>query len=167
MLLQHQTLRTARLSLRPVALRDADMFLRVGSDVENNRFTIRYADLDAVLVGLATYWIGEPLGKFTIDLNGEAIGAMDLHWTETAAEIGYFLDKRFWHQGYATEAAQALMDFCFDTLKLLRVEGRFDSRNPASGKVLARIGMHEEGRLVNERLADGVPVTTVVMAKTC
>ena len=38
--------------------------------------------------------------------------------------------------------------------------------NPASGKVLTRIGMREEGRLVNERLADGVPVTTVVMAKT-
>lgn len=165
-LLQHQTLITSRLTLRPVHLADADMFLQVGSDPENNRFTIRYADENAVLVALATYWIGQPLGKFTIALNDQPIGAIDLHWTECSAEIGYFLDKRYWHHGYATEAAQALMKFCFNTLKLLRVEGRFDARNPASGDVLSRLGMHEEGQLVNERLADGIPVTTVIMAKT-
>jgi ribosomal-protein-alanine N-acetyltransferase len=52
-LLQHQTLTTARLTLRPVHLNDAAMFLRVGSDPENNRFTIRYADKEAVLEALA------------------------------------------------------------------------------------------------------------------
>ena len=165
-LLQHQTLTTARLTLRPVHLNDAAMFLRVGSDSENNRFTIRYADEEAVLEALATYWIGQPLGKYTIALNNRPIGAMGLHWTDCATEIGYFLDKRYWHHGYATETAQALILFFFNTLKLLRVEGRFDARNPASGKVLSRLGMYEEGRLVNERIADGISVTTVIMAKT-
>lgn len=165
-LLQHQTLTTPRLTLRPVRLNDAAMFLRVGSDSENNRFTIRYADKEATLEALATYWIGQPLGKFTITLNEQPIDAMDLHWTDCSAEIGYFLDKHYRHHGYATEAAEALMAFCFDTLKLLRVEGRYDAHNPASGNVLSRLSMHEEGRLVNERLADGMPVTTVIMAKT-
>ncbi len=53
--------------------------------------------------------------------------------------------KRYWHQGIATEALQAVMDFFFDEVGVNRVESRHDPRNPYSGKVMEACGMRYEG----------------------
>ena len=46
-----------------------------------------------------------------------------------------------------TKALDALLGFCFDTLRLNRVEAQHELDNPASGAVMRKMGMHQEGVL--------------------
>jgi RimJ/RimL family protein N-acetyltransferase len=64
-----------------------------------------------------------------------------------AGHIGYCIGRNWWHQGYTSEALQALLDFFFDEVGVNRVETRHDSRNPHSGGVMRKCGMHCEGVL--------------------
>jgi len=63
------------------------------------------------------------------------------------ADIGYELDPRYWRQGYATEAARALLDFGFETLGVHRIWSQCISENHASAHVLEKLGLRREGRL--------------------
>jgi len=63
------------------------------------------------------------------------------------ADIGYELDPRYWGQGYATEAAGAVLDFGFETLGVHRIWSQCISENRASAHVLEKLGMRREGRL--------------------
>lgn len=57
------------------------------------------------------------------------------------AELGYWIGVPFWGNGYATEAAQAVLDYAFRNIGLERVIAKFLRRNPASGRVLQKLGM--------------------------
>ncbi|MFN3309971.1 MAG: GNAT family N-acetyltransferase, partial [Anaerolineales bacterium] len=77
------------------------------------------------------------------------IGAIGLafDWQNRSAELGYWIGKPYWNQGYATEAAQAVLKFAFGELGLNRVEAQHITKNPASGKVMQKLGMTYEGTL--------------------
>jgi RimJ/RimL family protein N-acetyltransferase len=79
----------------------------------------------------------------TDELRG-AIGIM-LALPHHRGELGYWVGVPFWNRGYCTEAAQALMSFGFDVLGLHRLEARHFTRNPASGRVMQKLGMTLEG----------------------
>lgn len=61
------------------------------------------------------------------------------------ADLGYELDSRYWHHGYATEAAQALLRFGFEELRLHRIWAHCIAENTGSAHVLEKIGMRREG----------------------
>ena len=61
-------------------------------------------------------------------------------------DIGYELSPEYWGQGYATEAAQAMVDFGFRELALHRISSWCIADNIASVRVLERLGMRLEGR---------------------
>ena len=63
------------------------------------------------------------------------------------AELGYCFHRDAWGHGFATEAARELPRCGFEQLGLHRIDARVDSRNGASVRVLARIGMRQEGWL--------------------
>lgn len=63
------------------------------------------------------------------------------------AELGYWLGKPYWGQGYCTEAAQAVVQFGFQELGLFRIHAHHFARNEASGRVLSKLGMSREGCL--------------------
>lgn len=63
------------------------------------------------------------------------------------ADIGYELDPAYWGQGYATEAATALVQFGFTQLHLHRIWATCYEENEASARVLTKLGMQREGRL--------------------
>ena len=65
----------------------------------------------------------------------------------TEAEIGYEIDPKYWGKGYATEAANRLLQFGFQKLKLHRISSYCVADNQASAQVLEKIGMKCEGRL--------------------
>ena len=71
------------------------------------------------------------------------------------AEIGYGLGLAHRGCGYATEAARALVGACFAELGLHRVQAIASSGNPASVRVLERLGMKLEGRLREANLRRG------------
>jgi ribosomal-protein-alanine N-acetyltransferase len=61
------------------------------------------------------------------------------------AELAYWVGKPFWGQGYATEAAQRVIQFGFEDLELNRIFAAAMTKNPGSYKVMRKIGMKEEG----------------------
>jgi ribosomal-protein-alanine N-acetyltransferase len=63
------------------------------------------------------------------------------------AELGYWIGTDWWGKGYATEAARAVVRFGFDVIGLNRIYAHHMARNPASGRVLERVGMRREGVL--------------------
>ncbi len=83
------------------------------------------------------------------------IGEMALKWNEggkpegTAperfGEIGWTLAPWAQGNGYATEAAQALLSLALDQLGFHRMEARLDARNTASAAICERLGMQSEG----------------------
>ena len=109
--------------------------------------------------GMAEEWMLSCSEKFE---NGEAlnfaitrrtdkhlIGGIELRLdpAHENAELGYWIGKPYWGCGYATEAAKAVVAYGFEVLKLNRIHARRFKRNPASGRVLEKIGMHYEGCL--------------------
>ncbi len=79
----------------------------------------------------------------------ELIGAVGLIVVSDhrQAELGYWIGVPYWGQGYATEAAAELLKTGFDSLSVNKIFSRHYGINPASGRVLEKIGMTLEGRL--------------------
>lgn len=75
------------------------------------------------------------------------IGAISVKFSvpHSHGELGYWIGVGHWGQGYATEAALAVTSFAFTTLALHRIQARHFTRNPASGRVLLKLGMQLEG----------------------
>jgi len=74
------------------------------------------------------------------------------------AELGYWIGVPYWGKGYATEAARSVVNYGFSTLELHRIFASHVPANPASGRVLTKIGMRHEGRLLGHILKwGGVP----------
>lgn len=57
------------------------------------------------------------------------------------AEIGYCIGKKWWNQGFTTEALQAVIRYLFEKAKISSIEARHDINNPASGAVMRKCGM--------------------------
>lgn len=62
-------------------------------------------------------------------------------------ELGYWIGEEYWGNGYATEAAKALIEFAFQKKGFHKVFARHYASNPASGKVMEKAGMTYEGTL--------------------
>ena len=77
----------------------------------------------------------------------ELIGAVGLTFTAThaRAELGYWIGKPYWSQGFCTEAARAVLGYAFMARGVNRVQATHLSRNAASGRVLQKLGMQHEG----------------------
>lgn len=63
-----------------------------------------------------------------------------------AASLGYWIGERFARQGLMRDAVTALLPFCFDTLRLNRIEAACLPHNEPSKALLAKMGFQEEGR---------------------
>lgn len=70
-------------------------------------------------------------------------------------EFGYWLGRPYWRQGLATEAVRAVIAFAFDRLKLERLEAGWFCDNPASGRVLEKIGCVADGGAARSCLSRG------------
>jgi len=87
----------------------------------------------------------------------EVLGAIALSNNKglNQGEIAYWVGEPYWGNGYATEAAQSVLQFAFEEKKLHKVFARYFSSNPASGKVMEKIGMKKEGLLKDHIIKEG------------
>ena len=86
----------------------------------------------------------------TLPCDGRLIGNCGIRGNpddESEAEIGYELNPRYWGQGYATEAAAAVIQFGFHRLRLQRITSWCIADNTASARVLERLGFRLQDRI--------------------
>lgn len=151
-------LKTERLILREFNESDWEATLAYQSDPEYLRFYpwTQRTELDVrAFIRMFIDWSREnPRKKHQVAIvlreSGELIGNGGIRKQTadaTIAELGYELDRRYWGQGYATEAARALVDYGFRELKLHRIWAHCIAENTASAHVLEKIGMNYEGCL--------------------
>lgn len=69
--------------------------------------------------------------------------------------FGYAFNKRYWDQGYATEASRAVLHVAFSVLQLHRVWATCDVRNVASWRVLEKLGMRREAEFQGDVFQKG------------
>lgn len=160
-------LTTPRLVLRPFALADAPTVQDLLSDAEIAAGTLRiphpYPAGAAAewIAGLAPKWAEGRFAAWALaDAESDEVrGAISLRLATThrRAEVGYWVARAAWGQGYATEAVRAMIAYGFDVLKLHRIEGHCYTENPASARVMQRAGMRHEGRVRGAVFRDGVP----------
>ena len=74
---------------------------------------------------------------------GVRLDTIDAH----QADIGYELDPKYWNNGYATEAAHAIVDFGFSRFGVHRIWSWCIADNVGSAHVLEKLGMRLEGHL--------------------
>ena len=79
------------------------------------------------------------------------IGAININVdkTEKIGELGYWIGKPYWDCGYCSEAAKVVLNYGLDVLKLKSIHAFYFSKNPASGRILQKIGMNFEQRFPN------------------
>ena len=148
-------LETERLRLRHMISEDLEALFTLYRDPEMRRYfpegTLSYAETKEEL---EWHLHGHPkhpqLGLWaTIHKeSGQFLGRCGLlPWTIDGVfeiEIAYMIDKRFWRQGFGSEAALGIRDYAFDKLGLTRLVCLIDEENIASIKVAAKIGMKFE-----------------------
>lgn len=151
-------LETNRLLLRHLVMDDLNDLLALYIDPEIRRyFPERVLNLADTREELEWHMNGHPrhpeLGLWaTIHKEtGKFIGRCGLlPWEidgKLEVEIAYLLDKSFWRQGLATEAAQGILKYGFEKLNLSRLICLIDPDNIASQRVAERIGMTLERRV--------------------
>jgi RimJ/RimL family protein N-acetyltransferase len=87
------------------------------------------------------------LPHFIVTLPGiGVIGSAGLGENEGEPEIGYWIARDFWGQGFATEAAAAVLRIA-RTLGHRRLTAGHFIDNPASGRVLRKLGFEPTGRI--------------------
>ena len=160
-------IRTERLLLRPLSAGDADALLAYrGRDDVSRYVPFEPMSRDDILERIAGPWARTELTDEGQSLTlgaqlagtGQLAGDVVLFWhsrEHAGGEIGYVIDPRHGGNGYATEAARALLGLGFNQLGLHRIVARVDERNEPSANVCRRLGMRQEARLVENEMFKG------------
>lgn len=120
---------------------------------ESNSFADRInADFEETGVGLYAVEIKET-GVF-IEYVGSIVFTFDAPFS-SGWEIGWRISDRFWHKGYASEAAQACLDYARETHFCNKLYSFTTVQNIPSENVMKRIGMSFQGTFMHPTLSDG------------
>jgi RimJ/RimL family protein N-acetyltransferase len=153
---------TERLTLRPFRSSDAGEFARLAGDwaVASMTSDIPYPFTRRQAFGWLTPVRGEV--RFAIERDGRLLGGVGFYRRPSGtAELGFWLGRPWWGQGYATEAARAVLR---QGLKNPRLPGYSSAHfvdNHASARVLHKLGFEPEGRAHIECSARGCQVEAV------
>ena len=145
------TLETVRLKLRPYAEADIAELLPLIGTREVAATTLRIAHPYTEQDAKDFLKLAEEPGRLwlaaTLRSDGRQIGGIGLRIDEQHqhAELGYWLGTPYWGQGYVTEAAREMLRYGFEDLKLYRIFASHFKHNPASGRILVKLGMRHEG----------------------
>jgi len=151
---------TERLSLRPFELSDAERVAELANNcnITKNLYGLPYPyDIDCAIKWISTHkekFDGDKVYEFAITSKaiGELFGSICLYNKQSGkiGEIGYWVGEQYWGNGYATEAAKAILKFAFDKGFHKVCAGHLAS-NPASGKVIQKLGMELEAAQKDQR----------------
>ncbi len=152
---------TSRLYLRRFQASDDKDFFLLNSDQDVIRYTgdSPFENITAANLFLRNYNHYEQYGygRWAVinKIQNQFIGWCGLKYSSELDEvdIGFRFFKKFWNQGFATEAAAASLHYGFDHLGLEQIVGRAMKANTASVRVLEKLGM----RYLEDRIMDGEP----------
>jgi [ribosomal protein S5]-alanine N-acetyltransferase len=161
------SLRTPRLVLRPFTPGDGNTVQRLAGDrdIAATTASIPHPYQD----GMAQQWIAAHQERFTkgeavtfaitLASTGDLVGAIgiEIRREHARGELGYWIGKPYWNNGYCTEAAFEALRYSFQVLGLSRIYACHFKSNEASGRVMRKLGMTREGEFRRHLVKWGVP----------
>ena len=150
---------TERLYAREFAQGDAEEVYRYASSIENSGFLPfcpeSREDVENYIGRRLADQIADERRVWDMALclkeTDEQIGSISLVMRgKGQAEIGWILDMRFWHKGYALEAARGMLRYGFMGPELHRIYARCDDKNAASYRLMERLGMRREAHFIKD-----------------
>ena len=161
-----ETITTPRLVLRRPKTSDASAVHEYARDPEVTRFVDWPAHSDmgdalaATEAALRRWDSGEEyMWRITVKPDDTPVGAVGCRVRGHAAELGFVLARRHWGNGYAAEAARAVLEWVSAMDAVHRVWATCDIDNAASARVLEKIGMSREGLLRRWAVRPNLPST--------
>ncbi len=137
---------TPRLILRPTTPGDIARVLEIRANPEMARNLVSATippdreKMTEWFAGHAGEWLRGTAYRFAITLGGRLIGVCDVFDVANGVgEIGYWLDQAVWGQGYGLEAAQRLVRFAVEDLRLTVLLAGCADDNAASAAILQRL----------------------------
>ena len=145
-------LKTPRLILRPLSVADLSAVHRYAADPENARYMYfgqhqTEAETAAFLSGVQAEWQKDSPAfyEFALTKGGAVIGAVSVYPDgKGEGELGWILDRSCQRQGFAYEAAQAVIGFAFHQLGLHALIAHCDTRNRPSWHLMEKLGMERQ-----------------------
>lgn len=133
--------------LEPMAAIDQDPkvceFLPGQGSLEGTRGGIAYIKQHFETHGFSVYAVELKSTGEMIGFVGLSVPSFEAHFTP-CVEIAWRLASHHWNQGYATEAAKAVLQYAFTKLNLNEVVSFTVANNYASRRIMEKIGMHRE-----------------------
>lgn len=163
-------LQTKRLVLRTFTVQDADDVARICQNENIYKNTLNlpwpYTKEDAcnwILGQVQARQKGIYEFAVTRREDGVLAGSVGLFCNarHKNAEIGYWIGEAFWNRGYASEAVGEVIRFGLKEKGLHKIWGQHFAENPASGRVMEKNGMRQEGVLRDQYYKDGKTITVV------
>jgi RimJ/RimL family protein N-acetyltransferase len=157
-------LETERLALRRPTLADVKAIARLANDrriAENTRRLPHPYLTDHAVEFVRSMASDLRETAFLIENNHSPIGVVGIDWREPdAPELGYWLGLEYWGQGFATEAARAVIDFTFEECDVEQLVSGARVANPASRNILEKCGFQWSGVELHrfESIASSTPV---------
>jgi [ribosomal protein S5]-alanine N-acetyltransferase len=159
------TIETDRLLLRKITLNDANDMFEYASDPQVSEYTMwsthsSIEDTKYFLKSLLKMYKRRELVDWGIVHKAEnkfigTCGFVEWRMTHSRAEIGYTLSRKYWGEGYMTEAVNAVIDFGFREMLLNKIQARCEVNNIASARVMEKAGMQLEGILRQQIFVKG------------
>lgn len=157
---------TDRLVLRPTRAEDVERAFEIRSDWDVARMLSRASfppDREKMGRWFADHereWKAGEAYRFAVERAGRLIGITDIgEIADGVGELGYWFEKASWGNGYASEAARAVVRFGFEEAGLLRIKAGHAIDNPASGRILTRTGFRPVDVVQRDSLSRGGIVT--------
>jgi RimJ/RimL family protein N-acetyltransferase len=157
-------LETERLALRRPTLADVKAIARLANDrriAENTRRLPHPYLTDHAVEFVRSMASDLRETVFLIENNHTPIGVVGIDWREPdAPELGYWLGVEYWGQGFATEAARAVIDFTFEECDAEQLVSGARVANPASRHILEKCGFQWSGVELHrfESISSSTPV---------
>jgi ribosomal-protein-alanine N-acetyltransferase len=146
---------TERLIVRSPVLQDAaDIFRNYAQDPEVTKYLTWEAHSD---IAQTEQWIQYCMQNAETSsglicvifhkIDRQAVGMFDFRFDGFKAEFGYVLAKKYWGKGLMTEAVKPALERVYRMPEIFRIWAVHDVDNPASGRVMEKLGLVYEGTL--------------------
>ena len=133
---------TERLLLKPLGSEYLETVNAYATDYENTKYMIHLPNENrketaAFLAGVDVEWAKEKpeFYEFAMLYQGEQIGAVGIYFENGVGELGWIVNKKYWRNGFAYEAAKAVVTYFTEHI------AHCDTENTASYQVMEKLGM--------------------------
>lgn len=168
------SLQTSRLLLRKWRAEDLPLFAKLNANPEVMKHfpaTLSQEESDQLARSIQKEMREKPYGLWAVEIPQVApfIGFVGLHEVGFAAsftpaiEIGWRIDAPYWGKGYATEAANHVLGYAFQSLQLEKLVSFTAKLNTRSMKLMERIGLRYKCDFEHPKLEPGHPLRSHVL----